>query len=301
MSSVELDVPGVMQYGSTVSRRTKVIKKRKLKTCKENTYQQPFLQFEIVPFPRCTSSVKSNEQEEDCYSDYELYDDFSLSNAKRGGTHSRSTGYNKRPNIRPNKRLNLHTEIKEVKRSQRIKENWAEQKSNIDKDLLKRGLKKFGFDIYQHMNPNLVKANPSSSYLKPKCGFQPHIKREDHPSAKKYELCQSNVPKEQAFLTRLIDLQHRELTPEDYELLLLLEDTVAPKTINSHTLSAIVTVQADLNGLVGELCTICMENYETEQMAKKLPCEHYFHVDCIDHWLSSSSQNCPLDGLAISI
>ncbi|XP_021887185.1 E3 ubiquitin-protein ligase ATL41-like [Carica papaya] len=41
-------------------------------------------------------------------------------------------------------------------------------------------------------------------------------------------------------------------------------------------------------------CSVCLSELEDEEMARVLPnCNHSFHVDCIDKWLSSNS-TCPI-------
>lgn len=96
----------------------------------------------------------------------------------------------------------------------------------------------------------------------------------------------------------LINLQHRELTPEDYDLLLRLDETVAPKTIDKSVLDNFKTDTVDGNS-VGDICPVCMDAYETGQNRKVLPCNHVFHANCIDMWLENASRNCPIDGLPI--
>ena len=96
----------------------------------------------------------------------------------------------------------------------------------------------------------------------------------------------------------LINLQNRDLTPEDYELLLRLDDRVAPKTVTQDILDGfeadIVTeTEAEM------VCAICMETYQVGQERKHLPCGHVFHKNCIETWLKNSSLNCPLDGLSV--
>ncbi|BFZ05732.1 hypothetical protein BsWGS_08771 [Bradybaena similaris] len=104
----------------------------------------------------------------------------------------------------------------------------------------------------------------------------------------------------------LISLQHRDLTPEDYDMLLRLDDTVKPKTLSENVLDKLRTEQIGPNGPeqgAGDwepLCTICMEPYITGQVRKFLPCGHDFHTECIDKWLKNSSLNCPLDGLPVA-
>eukprot|EP01103_Thecamoeba_quadrilineata_P018187 TRINITY_DN6803_c0_g1_i1.p1 TRINITY_DN6803_c0_g1~~TRINITY_DN6803_c0_g1_i1.p1 ORF type:complete len:276 (+),score=14.93 TRINITY_DN6803_c0_g1_i1:22-849(+) len=40
-------------------------------------------------------------------------------------------------------------------------------------------------------------------------------------------------------------------------------------------------------------CTICLLDFETKDMVRCLPCEHFFHEKCVDEWLSISN-SCPL-------
>lgn len=116
----------------------------------------------------------------------------------------------------------------------------------------------------------------------------------------KHALHRTNVPTDIAsdIANILINLQHRELTPEDYELLCRLDERVAPKTVSKDVLSALETDLVSSES-IGEICTVCMDPYEIGQSRKFLPCNHVFHAKCIDMWLENSSQNCPVDGLPI--
>lgn len=40
-------------------------------------------------------------------------------------------------------------------------------------------------------------------------------------------------------------------------------------------------------------CTICQEDFKQNETIKKLPCDHYFHANCILPWLQSQS-TCPI-------
>mmetsp|Transcript_7969 Transcript_7969/g.24014 ORF Transcript_7969/g.24014 Transcript_7969/m.24014 type:complete len:363 (+) Transcript_7969:77-1165(+) len=40
-------------------------------------------------------------------------------------------------------------------------------------------------------------------------------------------------------------------------------------------------------------CTICLESFERGAMARKLMCNHFFHVDCVDSWLHENKM-CPV-------
>ena len=96
----------------------------------------------------------------------------------------------------------------------------------------------------------------------------------------------------------LINLQNRDLTPEDYELLLRLDERVAPKTVTQDILDTFKT-DVVTESEVNETCAVCIEAYQLGQERKHLPCGHIFHQNCIDTWLKNSSLNCPLDGLSV--
>ena len=48
-------------------------------------------------------------------------------------------------------------------------------------------------------------------------------------------------------------------------------------------------------------CSICLENFRQNQRVVQLTCHrfHIFHRDCIDDWVSSGHNNCPLCRVAI--
>lgn len=41
-------------------------------------------------------------------------------------------------------------------------------------------------------------------------------------------------------------------------------------------------------------CSICLEEYEKEDIIKQLECKHMFHKNCIEPWLKEYSHKCPL-------
>lgn len=43
-----------------------------------------------------------------------------------------------------------------------------------------------------------------------------------------------------------------------------------------------------------EPCNICMENYQNNDILKKLPCAHLFHKQCISKWLVDEKTTCPI-------
>jgi len=89
------------------------------------------------------------------------------------------------------------------------------------------------------------------------------------------------------------ELMSRELTPEDYEMLLKLDSLVKPKTVEKSAIDSFLeTTWAEKDS--NTTCAVCMCSFETDQKVKHLPCEHFFHSLCIVPWLEGHSQNCPL-------
>ncbi|KAK4789357.1 hypothetical protein SAY86_020676 [Trapa natans] len=64
------------------------------------------------------------------------------------------------------------------------------------------------------------------------------------------------------------------------------------KVLVVHTYTSLM---AELEDIVenNESCTICMEEYESDQEILKIGCSHYFHKECIYKWLRMN-ESCPL-------
>ncbi|KAI7822280.1 hypothetical protein BX661DRAFT_187620 [Kickxella alabastrina] len=41
-------------------------------------------------------------------------------------------------------------------------------------------------------------------------------------------------------------------------------------------------------------CSICLVSYEAEDLVRALSCNHTYHADCIDVWLTERSARCPI-------
>ncbi|KAJ1920355.1 hypothetical protein H4219_001330 [Mycoemilia scoparia] len=41
-------------------------------------------------------------------------------------------------------------------------------------------------------------------------------------------------------------------------------------------------------------CSICIDDFKIGAFARKLPCGHHFHIECVDPWLMLKSSLCPL-------
>ena len=42
------------------------------------------------------------------------------------------------------------------------------------------------------------------------------------------------------------------------------------------------------------MCSICSDEFNDEDIARVLPCNHVFHRVCIDPWLTRKSYKCPI-------
>merc|ERR1712154_139816 len=110
---------------------------------------------------------------------------------------------------------------------------------------------------------------------------------------------------------RLISiLEGEEITPEDYELLLQLDNNNVKKTMDTSKISSypIMVVgnndekdDIDLNNDCCKIdaswkCDICLQSMSDLSVGtelRRLPCNHLFCKLCIDEWLSQRSQKCP--------
>ncbi len=104
----------------------------------------------------------------------------------------------------------------------------------------------------------------------------------------------------------LLELQDREITPEDYDRLVQLEAATNGQNqkksaaVLSRWLSRPVDSElADPGNDLAATCVICMELFETDQRVKTLLCGHSFHSHCLTGWTRNSAPTCPLDNLSI--
>lgn len=82
-----------------------------------------------------------------------------------------------------------------------------------------------------------------------------------------------------------------------------------PKTLNEQIVHDFPTSKV---AELGETCRVCLtgvlfhynkhllSEYDIGDLVKTLPCGHHFHANCINTWLTSSSVNCPIDGLPVT-
>mmetsp|Transcript_5112 Transcript_5112/g.12115 ORF Transcript_5112/g.12115 Transcript_5112/m.12115 type:complete len:277 (+) Transcript_5112:67-897(+) len=94
----------------------------------------------------------------------------------------------------------------------------------------------------------------------------------------------------------IYSLLSREITPEDYEMLLRLDDSVPkakPATEEeTNEFFKVVPVQE----VLGKECPICLAPFKEDDSVAAVPCvcAHTFHRECISTWLSNYRRTCPL-------
>jgi hypothetical protein len=87
------------------------------------------------------------------------------------------------------------------------------------------------------------------------------------------------------------DLLSRDITPEDYELLLRLDATVAKPVVSKESIEGLPPVPAE--DFAGGECTVCMMPFDADDKVVELPCRHRFHRGCITKWLHECRRTCP--------
>lgn len=102
------------------------------------------------------------------------------------------------------------------------------------------------------------------------------------------------------------ELERRDLTPEDYELLLsLLEEPAqerSPQSAMSAADFARLPAAAPGGGWVGDTCAVCLGEMAQEEDVKQLVgCRHVFHACCLERWVTGRRAVCPLDNLPLKL
>ncbi|CAB4015338.1 E3 ubiquitin- ligase ZSWIM2-like [Paramuricea clavata] len=101
------------------------------------------------------------------------------------------------------------------------------------------------------------------------------------------------------------NLERREITEQDYNLLLQLDgSSVSQCSVPGHVLNSFPTetLADDNHRLIvnaNEQCGVCLCSYRSSQVVRRLPCNHEFHRVCIDSWLSRDHNVCPIDGQTV--
>jgi len=302
----------VSPNGKTASRRTKKAKKQLLNLEPVITIKDIFAITQPVLIDDGSDVVEKNSDvitenydEDDYVFEYaEMYEDMNATHKSPQRTSGHSTGRTpaQQQILTPNKWK------RSTKRQAKVSANRTAAKQNIEKQLEIKGLHRLGPAVFEKAWSN--ETNPPPQNNKSNHNYSASSRRrprrspranEDSPAVLRHALQKSDVKKTgtSSHLLTIVDLQHRDITPEDYELLLRLDEDVAPKTVSKDILDGLETTTSESLGLTGEICSICMEEFKAEEVLKKLLCGHSFHSPCVDRWLTFSSCACPLDGLPI--
>lgn len=94
--------------------------------------------------------------------------------------------------------------------------------------------------------------------------------------------------------SQVSELLDRDITPDDYEMLLQLDESVVRPTADPesvHSLSAACATE-----FLGETCAVCLHAFERRDSVSVLRCKHLFHQACIAKWLLERCRLCPLCG-----
>lgn len=223
--------------------------------------------------------------------------------------HSRS---HKKPRVRPGRWVNARDERKRCERLGLVFEQVCAYKANATRGLEYRTIdyQAIRQDIvipsYSTSSSSATTSKPatrtttrSSSSSSANDGRVPSYEREVTSAIDRGSVVQCGLSAQQ-----LNDLLNRELTPEDYELLLMLDSTVKPKTLSTNLIDSFPSRTVEPGSALvegdGERCAICMCSFEVGEGVKELPrCQHCFHAECIVQWLSTASTKCPLCGCSL--
>jgi hypothetical protein len=233
----------------------------------------------------------------DCCDEYEEDYELEFFHAKKANPKRlRNTSHYKKEKINPDRCINAYTQKREEQRIELIAQNHSFAKGNA-------------FAKYGRLIPAPQVYNGVSTYVPPANNNYTQYNRANNPNIPQSELDLINQAIQASLRTQvapaatglsanqLLELQTRDLTPEDYELLLALDESVKKKTLTKTQCASFPSRTLDEEGakcLTANPCSICFGDYECGEKVRSLPCDHTFHNECIDQWLTTSSISCPL-------
>jgi len=137
--------------------------------------------------------------------------------------------------------------------------------------------------------------------------------------AQEYKISQEILPAQDlgiddgSMYERLLDiLEGDEICPEDYELLLQLDNNNVKKStlLKEDSIEKIPVMiigegrdeekkdnddgrMISIKDIEQDHCEICLEPWRDNTQVRQLPCNHVFCKNCIDYWLKEVSHKCP--------
>mmetsp|Transcript_53028 Transcript_53028/g.119472 ORF Transcript_53028/g.119472 Transcript_53028/m.119472 type:complete len:211 (-) Transcript_53028:219-851(-) len=94
--------------------------------------------------------------------------------------------------------------------------------------------------------------------------------------------------------SQVSELLDRDITPDDYEMLLQLDEGLARPTASKSTVDSLSPANAE--DFLGESCAVCLLAFESKDTVVALQCKHVYHHHCISKWLLERCRCCPLCG-----
>mmetsp|Transcript_72627 Transcript_72627/g.126084 ORF Transcript_72627/g.126084 Transcript_72627/m.126084 type:complete len:263 (-) Transcript_72627:100-888(-) len=88
-------------------------------------------------------------------------------------------------------------------------------------------------------------------------------------------------------------LQYRNLSPEDFELLRMLDEVAPSKHGAPRSLVEALPREA-AHSCGAQECAVCLAEFAHDTMVTRLPCQHIFCAPCIEEWLTQYKSRCPL-------
>jgi len=101
-------------------------------------------------------------------------------------------------------------------------------------------------------------------------------------------------------IEQIEDLMTRDITPEDYDLLLCLDEGLnKARTLSSSSAAALPRPSTSM--WVNEDCRICLCPMEMGEDVRILPaCHHVYHALCAARWLATGKASCPICGADVA-
>lgn len=101
-------------------------------------------------------------------------------------------------------------------------------------------------------------------------------------------------------VSEVSDILFRELTPEDYDLLVQLDESVIRPSNGRSSVGAVDALRMARPGeFLGENCMVCLLDFAPSDCVAALPCKHLYHRDCVAKWLLERRGACPLCGVEV--